>query len=105
MPLQVNGNLQAQVSSLQGDNFSFQKRVTALQETTSSLSVQISALAQQAQAAASVNNQVQVSCLCLVQLVFLGNATEVLGCDRHCMHCPHSGLVKLKRSEQPMPFA
>ncbi|KAL3131514.1 hypothetical protein ABBQ38_007819 [Trebouxia sp. C0009 RCD-2024] len=57
---QVNDNLQAQVTNLQGDNFSFQSRVTSLQETTSSLSTQINALAQQAQAAASVSNQVKV---------------------------------------------
>lgn len=63
--LQVNGNLQAQVSALQGDNISFQRRVSSLQDTTSSLSTQISALAQQAQAASSVGNQVQVSCLSL----------------------------------------
>lgn len=57
---QVNNNLQAQVTNLQGDNFSFQSRVTSLQETTSSLSTQINALAQQAQTAASVSNQVKV---------------------------------------------
>ena len=59
-PVQINDTLQGQVANLQNDNQSFQTRVTALQETTSSLSAQIGALARQAQTAANAANQLQV---------------------------------------------
>jgi len=58
--VQINDTLQGQVANLQNDNQSFQTRVTALQETTSSLSAQIGALARQAQTAANAANQLQV---------------------------------------------
>lgn len=58
--VQINDTLQGQVANLQKDNQSFQTRVTALQETTSSLSAQIGALARQAQTAANAANQLQV---------------------------------------------
>ncbi len=58
--VQINDTLQGQVANLQNDNQSFQTRVTALQETTTSLSAQIGALARQAQTAANAANQLQV---------------------------------------------
>ena len=58
--VQINDTLQGQVRNLQTDNTSFQVRVTALQETTSSLSAQIGALAREAHTAASAANQLQV---------------------------------------------
>ena len=58
--VQINDTLQGQVANLQNDNQSFQTRVTALQDTTSSLSSQIGTLAKQAQSAANAANQLGV---------------------------------------------